>query len=91
MLHHVIAFIKGLNSVVMTYITVAAQLDEGPSERHNQMNQPINVARIGKAPRPYFIPEQIHDILITNSQTYIINRLSMLCPSGVIILDDRLA
>ena len=91
MLHHAIAFIEGLNSVVMIYITVVAQLDGGPRECHNQMNQPIHVARIGKAPRPYPIPEQIHDVLITNSQTYIIIRLSMLCPSGVITLDDRLA
>ena len=44
-----------------------------------------------KAPRPYPISEQIHDVLITNSQTYIIIRLSMLCPSVVIILDDKLA
>ena len=90
MLHHVIAFIEGLNSVVMIYITVVAPLDGGPRECHNQMNQPINLVRIGKAPRPYPIPELIHDVLITNSQTYII-RLSMLCPSGVIILGDRLA
>ena len=91
MLHHAIAFIEGLNSVVVIYITVVAQLDGGHGECHNQMNQPINVAQIGKAPRPYPIPELIHDVLITNSQTYIIIRLSMLCPSGVIILDDRLA
>ena len=93
MLHHAIAFIEGLNSVVMIYITVVAQLDGGPRECHNQMNQPINVARIGNAPRPYPIPEQIHvyGLLITNLQTYIIIRLSMLCHSGVIILDDRLA
>ena len=90
MLHHAIAFIEGLSSVVMIYITVVAQLDGGPRECHNQMNQPINVARIGKPPRPYPIHEQIHDVLITNSQTYIIIRLSMLCPSGAIILDDRL-
>ena len=90
MLHLTIAFIEGLNSVVMIYITVVAQLDGVPRECHNQMNQPINVAQIGKAPRPYPILEQIHDVLITNSQTYIIIRLSMLCPSGVIILDDRL-
>ena len=62
MLHHAIAFIEGLNSVVMIYITVVAQLDGGPRECHNQMNQPINVARIGKAPRPYPIPEHIHDV-----------------------------
>ena len=91
MLHHANAFIEGLNSVVMIYITVVAQLDGGHRECHNQMNQPINVAGIGKAPGPYPIPKQIHDVLITNSQTYIIIRLSMLCPSGVIILDDRLA
>ena len=66
MLHHAIAFIEGLYSVVMIYITVVAQLDGGPRECHNQMNQTINVARIGKAPRPYLIPEQIHDVLITN-------------------------
>ena len=64
---------------------------EDPGNAASQMNQPINVARIGKAPRRYPIPEQIHDVLITNSQTYIIIRLIMLCPSGVIILDDRLA
>ena len=91
MLHCAIVFIEGLNSVVMIYITVVAQLDGGPRECHNQMNRPINVTQIGKAPCPYPIPEQIHDVLITNSQTYIIIRLSMLCPSGVIILDDRLA
>ena len=46
-----------------------------------------------KSTTPYPIPEQIHDVLITNLQIYIIIRLSMLCPSGVIIhvLDDRLA
>ena len=66
MLHNAIAFIEGLNSVVMIYITVIAQLDGGPSECHEQMNQSINVARIGKAPCPYPIPEQIHDVLITN-------------------------
>ena len=49
-------------------------------------NQPIN-GSIRKSTRP----EQIHDVLIINSQTYSIIRLSMLCPSGVIILDDRLA
>ena len=75
----------------MINITVVAQLDGGPRECQNQMNQPINVAPIGKAPRPYPIPEQKHDVLITNSQTYIIIRLRMLYPSGVIILDDRLA
>ena len=91
MLHHVNAFIEGLNSVVMIYITVVAQLDGGPRECHNQINQPINVARKGKAPRPYLILEQIHNVLITDLQTYTIIRLSMLCPSGVIILDDRLA
>ena len=91
MLHDAIAFIEGLNSVVMVYITVVAQLDGRPRKCHNQMNQPINVARIGKAPRPYPIPEQIHDVSITNSQTYIIIKLSILSPSGVIILDDRLA
>ena len=91
MLHHAIAFIEGLNSAVMIYITVVAKLDGRPRECHNQMNQLINVARIGKAPHPYPISEQIHDVLITNSQTYIIIRLSMLCPSGVIILDGRLA
>ena len=53
MLHHAIVFIEGLNSVVMIYITVVAQLDGGPRECHNQMNQPINVVRIGKAPRPF--------------------------------------
>ena len=88
MLHDAIAFIEGLNSVVMIYITVVAQLDGRPRECHNQMNQPINVARIGKA---YPIPEQIHDVSITNSQTYINIKLSILSPSGVIILDDRLA
>ena len=91
MLRHAFAFVEGLNSVVMIYITVVAQLDGGPRECHNQMNQPINVVRIGKGRRPYPISEQIHDVLITDSQTYIIIRLSMLCPSGVIILDDRLA
>ena len=91
MLHHAIAFIAGLNSVHTIYITVVAQLDGGPRECHNQMNQPINMARIGKAPHPYPIPEQIHDVLITNSYSYIIIRLSMLWPSGVIILDDRMA
>ena len=44
-----------------------------------------------KSTPPYPIPEQIHDVLITNLQIYIIIRLSMLCHSGVIILDDRLA
>ena len=39
MLHHAIAFIEGLNSVVMIYITLVAQLDGGPRECHNQMNQ----------------------------------------------------
>ena len=91
MLHIAIAFIEGLNSVVMIYITVVAKLDVGPRECHNQMNQPIILARIGKAPHPYPIPEQIHDVLMTNSQTYIIIRLSMLCPSSAIILNDRLA
>ena len=41
MLHHAIAFIEGLNSVVMIYITLVAQLDGGLRECHNQMNQPI--------------------------------------------------
>ena len=58
MLHHAIVFIEGLISVVMIYITVVAQLDRGPRECHNQMNQPIKVAPIGKAPRPYPIYEQ---------------------------------
>ena len=66
-LHDVIAFIEGLNSVVMIYITVVAELDGGPRECHNQMNQPINGARIGKASRPYPIPDQVHDVFITNS------------------------
>ena len=56
-----------------------------------QSNESTNQCGTGKAPRPYHIPEQIHYVLITNSQTYITIRLSMLCPSGVIILDDRLA
>ena len=47
--------------------------------------QPINYSI-----RKSTTPEQIHDVLITNSQTYSIIRLNMLCPSGVIIL-DRLA
>ena len=42
MLHHAIAFIEGLNSVVMIYITLVAQLGGGPRECHNQINEPIN-------------------------------------------------
>ena len=49
------------------------------------------MAQIGYTPRPYHIYEQIHDVLITNSQIYSIIRISMLCPSGIIMLDDRLA
>ena len=74
----------------MIYITVVAQLDGGPRECHNQMNRPINGSN-RKSTTPYSIPEQIHDVLITNSQTYSIIRLSMLCPSGVIIPDNKLA
>ena len=72
--------------MVMIYFTVVAQLDGGPRECHNEMNKPM--VGIGKAPHPYFIPEQIH-VLITNSQTYSIIRLSVLCLSGVIILDNN--
>ena len=50
-----------------------------------------SMAGIGNTLSPYHIYEQIHDVLITNSQTYSITRISMLCPSGVIVLDDRLA
>ena len=45
---------------------------------------------IRKSPHPYSIPEQMHDVLITNSQTYSI-RLSMLCLSGVITPDNKFA
>ena len=43
MLHYAIAFIEGLNSVVMIYnVMIVAQLDGGPRECHNQINQPVN-------------------------------------------------
>ena len=56
-----------------------------------QSNESTNQWFDRKSTTPYPIHEQIHDVVITNSQTYIIIRLSMHCPSGVIILNDKLA
>ena len=46
MLNHAIAFSERLNSVVMIYISVVEQLDGGPRECQNQMNQPVNGSNI---------------------------------------------
>ena len=60
MLNHAITFSERLNSVVMIYISVVEQLDGGPRECQNQMNQPVNGSN-RKNTTPYPIPEQIHD------------------------------
>ena len=69
---------------VMIYITFVAQLDGEPRECNIRNESTRN------STTPYPISEQVHDVLITNSQTYSY-RLSVLCPFGVIILDDKSA